>query len=182
MDALVMCGGRGTRLDAAVEKPLFEIGGTPMVDRVVAALETSRVGSIHPVVSPHTPETRAHLSSHCVIETPGEGYVDDLDVALETIEQPVLTTAADLPLLEADVVDAVLDAHENGSLTVGIPIALKHLLGLSVDDTLSSDRDLVPTGINVVGSGDTDVLTSFDARLAVNVNQLGDVAVAEALA
>ena len=178
-----MCGGRGARLESPVEKPLLEIGGVPMIDRVVAALEASRIDTVRPVVSPHAPETRTHLEDSPVIETPGAGYVDDLDVALEAVETPVLTAAADLPLLGPDAVDAVLDAYREGSLTVGVPIALKRLLDLSVDDPLAADSDLVPAGVNVVADGGDDTVTvSYDVRLAVNVNRPGDAAVAEALA
>ncbi|WP_144902574.1 NTP transferase domain-containing protein [Halobellus captivus] len=128
-----MCGGRGTRLRGADdtestadrEKPLVEIDGEPMLDRVVDALTASRVGgsgseadgTIHAVVSPYTPATaaRARKRSLSVIETPGGGYVSDLRAALETIDRsgsenrPVLTVPADLPLLAPEHVDDAID-------------------------------------------------------------------------
>jgi len=186
-----MCGGKGTRLDAAVEKPLYEVDGTPMVDRVLDALVASGVDAVHAVVSPHAPNTREHLRERAcdVIETPGEGYVTDLGVALEAdrIERPVLTCVADLPLLAADAVDDVLATHAEravDSLTVAVPAALKRALGTSVDTTTTHEgRTVAPVGLNVVGAGGTDGLVcSYDARLAVNVNRAGDAAVAERLA
>lgn len=111
MDALVMCGGKGTRLDAQTEKPLVKICGEPMVDRVVSALAGSQIESIYGVVSPNAPETRAYLSNLIPsIETPGSGYVTDLQVALrdEAIDTPVVTVVADLPLLTATHVDRLL--------------------------------------------------------------------------
>ena len=88
MDALLMCGGRGTRLDLPTEKPLVEIDGRAMVDRIRETLEASRVETVHAVVSPHAPATREHLAGSLpTIETPGEGYVADLQSALESIEQ-----------------------------------------------------------------------------------------------
>jgi len=182
-----MCGGRGTRLDAAVEKPLFEVAGRPMIDRVLAALDESGVAEVHAVVSPHVPETRAHLDGRSVrrFETPGEGYVADLGHALDRVEGPVLTVAADLPLLAGDAVDRVLYAHREGSLTVCVPAPLKRLVGVSVDHTLDRDgRELAPTGINVVADRDETEHTyvTYDARLAVNVNRLSDARVAEVLA
>jgi len=185
-----MCGGKGTRLDAPVEKPLFEIDGTPMVDRVLDALAASGVGSTYAVVSPHAPETREHLRGRpCeVIETPGEGYVADLDAALsdDRIERPVLTCVADLPLLAADPVDDVLATYDErpvDSLTVAVPAALKRALGASVDTTTTHEgRTVAPVGLNVVGAGGSDGLVcSHDARLAVNVNREADAAVAELL-
>ncbi|EMA11500.1 adenosylcobinamide-phosphate guanylyltransferase [Haloarcula vallismortis] len=181
MDALVMCGGRGTRLDTDAEKPLFRVGGVPMVDRVVGALQDSAVERVIAVTSPNAPETRSHLNVPC-IETPGEGYVADLDTALadDRLSRPALTVAADLPLLEGEVVDRVLDTHEGGSLTVLVPASLKRALGVS-DDTTFEDggREVAPTGVNVVGDGPDDARLMRDRRVAVNVNTLADARVAE---
>lgn len=161
-----MCGGEGSRLAATidddVEKPLFEIGGLPMIDRVLAALDDSRIRTSYAVVSPTAPETRAHLDERVpTIGTPGEGYVADLSSALATVERPVLTVAADLPLLSGDVLDDVLDRYANigdardgteigdardgtegpnrrGSMTVAVPVTLKERLGVSADTVLGT--------------------------------------------
>ncbi|WP_049901532.1 NTP transferase domain-containing protein [Halococcus agarilyticus] len=196
-----MCGGRGTRLDTDTEKPLYEIGGRSMVDRVIGALRASRIEAIHAVGSPNAPRTREHLDPgrsdasrdgtrrrnphvESFVEAPGEGYVADLTVALDSIDPPVLTVAADLPLLAGESVGRVLDAHESASLAVCVPVTLKRTLGVSVDTTMEHDgRTVAPTGINVVGAGDTETtLVSHDERLAVNVNRRADARIAEALA
>lgn len=179
-----MCGGRGTRLDAAVEKPLLEVAGVPMVDRVREALAASGVKTTYAVVSPNAPKTRAHIANDLpLVETPGEGYVDDLRRALSDVGQPVLTVAADLPLLDADVVDTVLDAFDGRSLVACVPAAVKRELGVSAETTFARDgRELAPTGVNVVADTDEESMyTTHDTRLAVNVNRLTDARVAEAL-
>ena len=176
-----MCGGRGTRLDVDTEKPLYDIHGRPMVDRVRDALVASRIERVYPVVSPHTPRTRDHLDGR-IIAAPGEGYVADLRYAIERIDPPVLTVAADLPLLAGDAIDAVLDRHTSESLTVCVPAALKQLLGVSIETTMDSDGEVAPTGVNVVSDGNAeDMFTTHDARFAINVNRLADAAVAEEL-
>ena len=189
-----MCGGKGTRLESPHEKPLHPIDGVPMVDRVLEALEASRVETIYAAASPNAPETRAHLGGIErerdddrleTIETPGEGYVSDLTAILErdAISTPVLTVAADLPLLEGPVVDRVLERHAAGSggrsITVCVPVALKGRLGVGVDTRLESADHLAPTGLNVVGGGaDSETLVSYDPRLAVNVNRLEETRLA----
>jgi len=178
-----MCGGRGTRLDTDSEKPLFRVGAVPMVDRVFRALDESRVETAYAVTSPAAPETRAHLDAPC-IETPGEGYVADLERALadERVSAPVLTVAADLPLLDGAILDRVFDAHDGGSLSVLVPAARKRELGVSDDTTFERvGREVAPTGVNVVGDAGDDAWLTEDARVAVNVNTLADVRVAEAL-
>lgn len=181
MNALVMCGGRGTRLDTEVEKPLFQVAGVPMVDRVIGALHDSSVERIIAATSPNAPETRGHLDVPC-IETPGEGYVADLDRALvdDRLSRPVLTVAADLPLLDGEIVDQVLNKHSGGSLTVLVPASLKRGLGVSDDTTFENGgREVAPTGINVVGDGPESAWLARDHRVAVNVNTLADARVAE---
>ncbi|MEF8825419.1 MAG: NTP transferase domain-containing protein [Halapricum sp.] len=173
-----MCGGRGTRLGADVEKPLLEIDGRPMIDRVLEALEEP-AGTVNAVTSPYTPETAAHVTVP-TIETPGEGYVSDLQHALERVDTPVLTVAADLPILTADLVADVLAAHNGGSLTVYVPAFLKRELGVSADTTVEIDgRELSPTGVNVVGEGADRHLIRDEPRLAVNVNRPDDAEIAE---
>lgn len=183
-----MCGGAGTRLGGEVEKPLVDVGGTPMVDRVRAALAASRIGTVHLAVSPRAPATRDHLraAGARVVETPGDGYVPDLTAALDGVGRPALTVAADLPLLTAEAVNRVLDARGDaeGSLTVAVPVGLKRRLGVSVDTSFERDgKRVAPAGVNVVGVAgtDDDIYESDDPRLAVNVNHPSDLQVAEAL-
>lgn len=178
-----MCGGRGERLAAPVEKPMLEIGGRPMIAPVLQALDESAVEAVHAAVSPDVPETTTFLADRPVhvIETPGEGYVADLGTALETLDQPVLTVVADLPLLSDTVIDAVLDAHGTGSLTVCIPAVLPRVLGVSVDTIMDhAGQPVAPTGLNIVGATTTGTIhLTYDVRLAVNVNRLPDATIAE---
>jgi adenosylcobinamide-phosphate guanylyltransferase len=177
-----MCGGRGTRFDADVEKPLFPVGDRPMVDRVRDALEASRIDTIHAVVSPQAPATRDHLHDLSTIETLGEGYVADLEQALGAVSEPVLTAAADLPLLDGPAIDTVLDAHADGPMTVAVPVALKRQLGVTLGDTLTeTGEELAPAGVNLVADGPGSTHMTYDARLAVNVNHRRDVEIAEGL-
>jgi adenosylcobinamide-phosphate guanylyltransferase len=176
-----MCGGRGTRLDAPAEKPLLEVAGVPMVERVRRALAASRIDRIYAVTTPVAPETAASVDLPR-IRTPGEGYVPDLRAALadDRVTEPVLTAAADLPLLDGSAVDAVLAAADAGrGLTVAVPVGRKRGLGFSVDTTLRrAGRRLTPAGINVVGDADETSVTT-DRRLAVNVNRPSDARRAE---
>ena len=183
MNALVMCGGRGSRLDHDTEKPLAPVAGTPMVDRVITGLDAAaRVGQVYAAVSPNTPETTAHLRDDLrveVVETPGEGYVADLGAAMSSVGPHAVTVAADLPLLPPEVVDEAVavatDGTEIASVTVRTPAALKRSLGVSADE----GEGWLPTGLNVVGTGDDRTLDTWDARLAVNVNYERDRTVAE---
>ena len=210
-----MCGGRGTRLGDG-EKPLATVAGRSMVDRALDALAASRVETAYAAVSPHTPRTRERLlrrrNGHeaasgesvelVVVDTPGDGYVADLQAAMaEGTTAPTLTLAVDLPLLDGAAVDAVLDAHAAAgadALSVRVPAARKRELGASADAATRYDEaeggeaddavreaavERVPAGLNVVGApdgaSDEAVRATGDARLAVNVNRPGDRRLAE---
>lgn len=173
MDALVLCGGRGSRLGGPTEKPLVTVAGEAMLDRVRRALAAAdRVDRVGLATSPLAPRTSRHVATTArphehVVDTPGEGYVADLGRALRdaAVGAPVLTVVADLPLLAADAVDRVVGAYralagadtdEPGggpALTVCVPAALKRALDVSADTTRAhGGRELSPTGLNVVGS------------------------------
>ncbi|WP_049921480.1 NTP transferase domain-containing protein [Halopiger djelfimassiliensis] len=182
-----MCGGRGTRLESPHEKPRHPIDGVPMIDRVLAGLERSRIETTYAAVSPNAPETRARLTDDGVptLETAGDGYVADLMALLDRpeITPPILTVAADVPLLDGPVVDRILAVYgdSDASLTVCVPVRLKERLGVSVEARLEPDDYLAPTGVNVVGDTDTTMThVSYDTRLAVNVNRLEDARIAAA--
>lgn len=190
------------------------VAARPMVDRVLDALVGSRVETTHAVVSPHATETRAHLVDERpelpVIDAPGDGYVADLQYAMERVgtgradesveaaeaaPPPLLTVAADLPLADAAAVNGVIDAARAAggddaptALTVCVPASRKRELGVSADAVTDIDgRGIVPAGINVVGGdetggdGDAAVHLTEDARVAVNVNYPSDVRIAERL-
>jgi adenosylcobinamide-phosphate guanylyltransferase len=174
-----MCGGRGTRLGGD-EKPLRRLGGRPLVDRVRAALDASGLERVYAVTSPNAPRTAAHVEPP-LIETPGDGYVSDLQSALadERIDEPVLTAAADLPLLDGAVVDRVLAAADGDTLTVAVPAGRVRALGFSVDTTMRVGGVAVrPAGLNVVGEGPERTWVTRDRRLAANVNRPRDLATA----
>jgi adenosylcobinamide-phosphate guanylyltransferase len=170
--ALVLCGGRGTRLESEQEKPLVPVCGEPMFDRVVRALRASAVSTVHAVPSPATPGTRAHAVDRGipVVDAPGEGYVADLRHALDTVAPPVVTVVADLPHLAPAHVDRALataagrEAEPVGgvdaavaSLTICVPVDLKRALDASVDTWFEHEgRAVAPTGLNVVGGAEAE--------------------------
>jgi adenosylcobinamide-phosphate guanylyltransferase len=190
-----MCGGKGTRLEltSTVEKPLLTVCDQPMLDRVTSALSVARIDTVYAVVSPHTPETAAHARNVLdlpTIETPGTDYVTDLDCALSHVDRPVLTVVADLPLLDENTVNAVLDRsfESDGSLTVSVPVERKRELGVSVDTSFmhngnegESQRTLAPSGLNIVADSVDEIMIRDSYRLAVNVNRPRDAQIAEAL-
>lgn len=195
IDAVVMCGGEGTRLDSAGEKPLHEINGVPMVERVVRRLGTTGLRRIHAVTSPHTPETREYVSGLAhVVDAPGEGHVPDLAYAVERLDHPVLSVPCDNVAVPPGGVDRILEAFDGtGHLRVFTPAVVNRSLGMSVNDrTVVDGVECGSTGIRVTpasssprrpGEAASGVRrrVTYDVRFAVNVNTLAQARTAGSL-
>jgi adenosylcobinamide-phosphate guanylyltransferase len=115
--AAIMCGGRASRMQAGLEKPLLKVDGVAMIERVISALAGSgKFGRIVAAVSPNTPRTKEFLKSKGieVIETAGEGYPQDLSRLLSRLKpEKVMVVPADVPLLDAQVVSDIVDVASN---------------------------------------------------------------------
>ena len=114
MEALVMAGGKGTRMGfCGVEKPMSEVGGVYTIERVVNALKDSRfIDRILVSVSPNTPDTERYMKEIGIetIRTSGEDYVEDLHDSFRILDGDyVLTCPSDMPLLRAFTVDSFVD-------------------------------------------------------------------------
>ncbi|NOZ59520.1 MAG: NTP transferase domain-containing protein [Euryarchaeota archaeon] len=187
MDALIMAGGRGSRLGIDVEKPLLSFRGRPLVEHVLSALEgAAGVERIYAATSPRNSGTTRYLIARGVevLLTPGSGYVEDLRMALSALGRgPVLVAAADLPLLTPGEVEEVLGEYRRQdapALSTMVPLSLFRRYGLTPTLTIG---ELVPAGVNVVDSrnleGEERIYITENIRLAVNVNRPEDLKKAE---
>lgn len=102
-----------------IEKPLLKVDGIAMVERVILALAGSdRFDRILAAISPNTPKTKELLKSKGIetIETPGEGYSNDLSYLLSKLKpQRVMVVPSDIPLLNSQIISEILDAMDNSS-------------------------------------------------------------------
>lgn len=150
--ALLMAGGRGSRMALSQEKPLLEVGGKPMIEHVINALiNAKRIDKTIVVVSRHTPKTTKLIKRFSVkiLETPGEDYVSDMEYAVKKLKlKTVLTISADLPLITGEVIDSIIERYmrcNKPALTVAVPMETKERLGLGVEYALKAgDKRLVP--------------------------------------
>lgn len=194
--ALVMAGGKGTRMELQEEKPLLKVGGKPMIEHILNALKNaSKVDEIVVAVSKHTPKTAkmAKKFSVKVLETPGKNFIFDTKHAVKKLKlSTVVTISADIPLLTSEVIDEVIECYEQCSkpaLAVMVPAEIRERLGLKVDYVFEKrGRSLVPAGINVIDGKRTDeaeleeeIFITDKEELAVNVNTSQDLKTAERL-
>jgi len=189
--ALIMAGGKGTRMQCTTEKPLIELGGIPMIQYVIEALSASKgVSEIIVVTSPNTPETAEFVRNmgYKFFQTPGNGYVEDLQFFISenysnNPNHVILTIAADMPLIKSETIDHVLNEYEmceKLAMCIAVPVDVFQEHGLKPSIVLG---DVVPSGLNILRSNnkqqDEEVLKLGKIELAVNINSCEDIVVLE---
>lgn len=196
MDALVMAGGRATRM-GGVEKPVVAINGRPLISYVIDVLLKSRnVSHIFVAVTSRVPDTAEYVKKSyegpriTMVETPGAGYLQDTVRAVELLglNRPFLITSADVPFITPEVVDEAITRYEaSGAEALSVRLDLASVPpGLEPDTVLTdSGSRTVPAGLNIVDGRHMDryqeelIFVVPDGRLAVNVNYGKDLALCE---
>ena len=191
--AIVMAGGRGTRLKTPVEKPLFKLHNKPLIKYVLDNLNSSKlIEKIIIATSPNTPETIEYIKkfNYEILDTPGVDYLHDLSLILDYFEDKsrddiLLFINADLPFIGGDCIDFILDSYfksDKEALSTLIPVSVFEELGLEYEYEY---KGLVPVGVNILKSinkiQDECQLVIKKQELAFNINTLQDADVAKKL-
>ena len=191
--AIVMAGGRGTRLKVNVEKPLFILHCKPLIKYVLDNISSSKlVEDVVIAVSPHTQETIKYLKSlngnFQILNTSGIDYLNDLSYILTLFESKskkdtLLFINADLPFVSGETIDFILTNYlesSKDSLSAQVPVEIFKKLDLKYSYEFNG---VVPSGVNVLRSvneiQDEDQLILPKIELALNINTLKDSIVAE---
>jgi adenosylcobinamide-phosphate guanylyltransferase len=192
--ALVMAGGKGTRMALSEEKPLLKVGGKTVIEHVLTALENAeKVDSIVVAVSDYTPKTARFMAKFPVkvIKTPGKEYVSDMGYAVKRLKlQMILAVAADLPLITGETIDDIVERYEQcgkPALTVVVSMETKEKLGLGGEYAFEvENRLVVPAGINVIDGRrideeklDEEICVVDRKEVAVNINTIQELRIAE---
>lgn len=188
MIALVMCGGRGSRMRSDEEKLLLKYK-IPLVQNVINSLhESGCFTKVICVTSKNAPQTREFVANLGVstFETSGDGYVKDLNQAMKNFNDMVFVTSADMPLLDGDVIRklAGIGCKEGTWTSVLVSKKFLDLLGMGAEYLITiNNSQYAYTGISVVDSrgvsGLEPVKESYvildDKRIAVNINTKKDL-------
>lgn len=194
--ALIMAGGRGSRMGLSVEKPLLSFLGKPLVDWVAEAiLGAEKVSEFCIVTSSNTPQTEEHCfgKGWKVVHTDAKGYHSDLKHAVCKLGWmgPVLTMPSDVPAITGRFLDSVIREFEvcrKDFLAVFVPIKSRQDLGLSISSTDEyKGVCYAVSGINIVngakiqgeGKIQTSAIITEKTEVLLNVNTTKDLEIAE---
>ncbi|RSN72822.1 NTP transferase domain-containing protein [Candidatus Methanodesulfokora washburnensis] len=193
--ALVMAGGRGSRLNLSEEKPLLKLSGRPLIEYVLDALNNAHIDDIVVAVSDYTRKTAEYIKKKGlrVIHTPGSGFCLDAKYAIEKLSlETTLTVSADLPFITGKFIDEVLAYYEQSgkpALTVVAPLEVYRKYNSSEGYPITlRGQVVVPIGVNVVNGArikeeflDQDFFIIYDEKTVININKVEDLWIAERL-
>ncbi|MDR1993677.1 MAG: NTP transferase domain-containing protein [Nitrososphaerota archaeon] len=193
--ALIMAGGRGSRMGLATEKPMLPFLGKPLIDWVVRAiLSAQKISEFCVITSVNTPKTEKYCidKGWKVLHTDAKGYHDDLKQAVDCLGWlgPVLTMPSDVPAITGAILDRVIwefDLCNRDFLAVFVPIEKRQSLELSISST-DEYRGVwyAVSGINIVngakilgaGKTETAAIITEEIEVVLNINTPKDLEIA----
>ncbi len=187
MIGLVMAGGKGIRMNLDNEKLLLKYK-KPVILHVIDSLKNSNCFSkIISITSSNSPKTKKLLEKNNIeiFDTPGIGYVEDLNLALKTINDVVLVSSGDLPLLDEKIIQKIVTYYNSQTIWTSILVTNKFLttLGIESDYSVNFDNQKCHyTGISLINSQKITSLENLeenfiiidDKRIAFNLNTKQD--------
>jgi len=187
MIGIVMAGGKGSRMSLDGEKLLLKYK-KPVILHVVDSLKNSNCFSkIFTITSCNSPKTKKLLQENNIeiFDTPGIGYVEDLNLVLQIIHDVVLVTSGDLPLLDQQIIQKIAHQYDSQNIWTSILVTNKFLTNLGIHSDYSvnfNNQKCNFTGISLINA---DKISSFenmvenyiiidDKRIAFNLNTKQD--------
>lgn len=187
MIAIVMAGGKGSRMKSSDEKLLLPYK-KPIILHVADALSDSDCFSeIIFITSPNSPKTKKLLleNNYKIIDSTGQGYVQDLNNILQSIGDSVFVTSADLPLLDQNIIKKITSLYNENHLWTSILVTKNFLkkLGISSNYEVNYENQVCYySGISMINSKKISNLDNIeenfviidDKRIGFNVNTKED--------
>jgi len=187
MIGLIMAGGKGTRMNLDNEKLLLEYK-KPVIFHVVDSLKESNCFSkILALTSSNSPKTKKSLQENNVeiFNTNGIGYVEDLTLALQSINDSVLVTSGDLPLLDNEIIKKIVSNYDPAKTWTSVLVTNKFLISLGLESDYCvnhHNQKCNYTGISLINANKItssqnlheNYIIIDDKRIALNLNTKED--------
>ena len=187
MIGLVMAGGKGTRMDLSREKLLLEYK-QPVIFHVIDVLENSGCFSeVIVTTSSNSPKTKRILEQKGIktLDTPGKGYVNDLNFILQNIDEFTFVVSGDLPLLDEKIIQIMIEKFNPENVWTSFLVSKKFLNSLDLESKLLVKTENITcsyTGISIMDAKKIknlkpvkeNYLILDDKRIAFNLNTKQD--------
>jgi adenosylcobinamide-phosphate guanylyltransferase len=187
MIGFVMAGGKGSRMNLDSEKLLLKYK-KPVILHVVDSLNDSKCFSkILALTSLHSPNTKKLLQENNIdtFDTSGIGYAEDLSLVLQSTNDSVLVTSGDLPLLDKEIVQQIVNYYDPKKIWTSILVTNKFLTTLGLKSNYSvnyNDEICHYTGISLINANkitssentNENYIIIDDKRVGFNLNTKQD--------
>ena len=187
MIGFVMAGGKGSRMNLDSEKLLLKYK-KPVILHVVDSLNDSKCFSkILALTSLHSPNTKKLLQENNIdtFDTSGIGHAEDLSLVLQSTNDSVLVTSGDLPLLDKEIVQQIVNYYDPEKIWTSILVTNKFLttLGLKSNYSVNYNNEICHyTGISLINSNkiasseniNENYIIIDDKRVGFNLNTKQD--------
>jgi len=187
MIGLVMAGGKGTRMNLDNEKLLLEHKKPIILQVVDSLINSNSFSKIIAITSPNSPKTKKLLQENNIeiFDTLGINYVKDLNSILKKINDDVLITSGDLPLLDKEIIQKITSLYSPQKIWTSILVTENFLdsLGLKSEYSVNfENQKCYYSGISLVNSKkitssdnlDENYIIIDDKRIAFNLNTKED--------
>ena len=187
MIGLVMAGGRGSRMEFHTPEKLLLEYEKPIIFHVIDSLNDSHCFSqVFAATSQNSPNTKYELEQRGIetLDTPGNGYANDLNFLLQKMDGFVLVVSGDLPLLDEEIIQKLVEFNSENIWTSFL-VSREFLSSFGLKSNLLVKHDDVEcayTGISIINAGkikDSNLVNENhvildDKRIAFNVNTKED--------
>ena len=187
MIGFVMAGGKGSRMNLDSEKLLLKYK-KPVILHVVDSLNDSKCFSkILALTSLHSPNTKKLLQENNIntFDTSGIGHAEDLSLVLQSTNDSVLVTSGDLPLLDKEIVQQIVNYYDPKKIWTSILVTNKFLTTLGLKSNYSvnyNDEICHYTGISLINANkitssentNENYIIIDDKRVGFNLNTKQD--------
>ncbi len=182
-----MAGGKGSRMKTQEEKLLLK-HVHPTILHVINALQTTKhFSKIITATSPNSPKTKELLEKNGIeiFDTPGKGYVEDLNLILRSIDDDVFVVPGDLPLLDDEIIKKIVNLYNSDKIWTSYLVTKDFLKSIGLTSDLSvrfENKECSFTGISLVnakGINNLDLVEENycildDKRIGMNLNTYED--------
>jgi len=188
MIGLVMAGGRGSRMKFSTPEKLLLEYEKPIIFHVIDSLNDSHCFSkVFAATSPNSPDTKRVLEEIGIeiLDTQGNGYVNDLNFLLQKMDGFVFVVSGDLPLLDEEIIQIITEKFNSKNVWTSFLVSKKFLNSLGLESSLLVNSDNIEctyTGISIINANKIKNLDSVkenyvildDKRIAFNLNTKKD--------
>lgn len=187
MIALVMAGGKGSRMKIQEEKLLLKHIHPTILHVIFALQNTNYFSKIIAATSSNSPKTKEMLDNAGIetIDTSGKGYVEDLNQILRSIKDIVLVVPGDLPLLDDEIIKKIIKTNNSNKIWTSFLVTKDFLKSLGSKSEYSvrfQNKECYFTGISIVNAKEIETLDSVeeiycildDKRIGLNLNTYDD--------